>query len=100
MDPFHILPGGDVIPTEGPDAATLLVYRSDNVAITRSTITTDLQSGQAQLVANLSLDDNQLDLIIGQARSGPRITRSPTSSPTGTVPGWTTWTTGSCPATR
>ncbi|MEC8780993.1 MAG: hypothetical protein VXX54_07230, partial [Candidatus Thermoplasmatota archaeon] len=41
--PFHILPGGDVIPTEGPDAATLLVYRSDNVAITRSTITTDLQ---------------------------------------------------------
>ena len=62
--PFHILPGGDVIPTEGPDAATLLVYRSDNEAITRSTITTDLQSGQVQLVANLSLEDNQIDLII------------------------------------
>ena len=62
--PFHILPGGDVIPTEGPDAATVLVYRSDNVPITRSNITTMLQSGQAQLVANVSLDDNQLDLLI------------------------------------
>ena len=34
------------------------------MAITRSTITTDLQSGQVQLVANLSLEDNQIDLII------------------------------------
>ncbi len=62
--PFHILPGGDVIPTEGPDAATMLVYRSDNVPITRSDIIIDLQTGQAQLVANVSLDDNQITLSI------------------------------------
>ena len=62
--PFHILPGGDVIPTEGPDAATVLVYRSDNVPITRSNVTTMLQSGQAQLVANVSAEDSQIDLSI------------------------------------
>ena len=62
--PFHILPGGDVIPTEGPDSASILVYRSEDVPITRSNVTTMLMTGQAQLIANLSAEEQTLDLTI------------------------------------
>tara|TARA_B100000900_G_scaffold400487_1_gene404145 strand:- start:3807 stop:7070 length:3264 start_codon:yes stop_codon:yes gene_type:complete len=62
--PYHILPGGDVIPTEGPDAATILVYRSEDMPITRSNITTMLITNQAQLIANLSAETSTYDVTI------------------------------------
>ena len=62
--PFNILPGGDVIPTEGPDSASLLVYRSTEQPITRKNVTTMLITGQAELIANLSAETQTLDVTV------------------------------------